>query len=99
METQVSKQVFYKDADASFEYEEFGASVLLHCEVLRWTPSIVKKGYMVLGDFMNTMRKQGFKRLVTVTPNPKFAKLFGGKTENAFIYEGKEHEVVVWDLN
>ena len=95
----MSRQVFYADQDASFEYEVSGSEVLVHCEMHRWTPSVIRKGYMVLGDFMNTMRKQGLQTMVTVTPNPKFARLFGGKSIAQTSYEGKEYEVVVWDLN
>jgi hypothetical protein len=94
----MARQVFYKDEDASFEYEVSGSEVLVHCDVNKWTPSVIKKGYRVLGDFMNTMRKQGLDTMVTITPNPKFAKLFGGRSISHIIYEEKEYEVVVWGL-
>ena len=98
METLVSKIAFYEGPDALFQYEVFGQSLLLHCEVTEWKPSTIKKGYRILGDFMYQMRKQGYISLATVTPNPKFAKLFGGTSVQKIMYEDKEYEVIVWEL-
>lgn len=92
------KTLFYKDSDVCFEYEVEGKDLLLHCEVVRWSPSILKKSYTVFGDFLNTMRKAGFERACTITPNPKFAKVFGGKEVATYEHEGKEYEVVIWEL-
>lgn len=98
METQTSKITFYEGSDALFQYEVFGKTLLLHCTVEEWKLSTVKKGYRVLGDFMYQMRKQGYESITTVTPNPKFAKLFGGTSVHKLMYEGKEYEVIVWEL-
>lgn len=98
MEILVSKITFYEGPDALFEYEVFGKSLILHCTVEEWKPSTIKKGYRILGDFMYQMQKQGYESMMTVTPNPRFAKLFGGTCVHNLTYEGKEYEVVVWDL-
>lgn len=37
--------------------------------------------------------------MLTITPNPKFAKLFGGTSVGEIDHDGKKYEVVVWDLN
>ena len=95
----MSKKQFYADEDISFAYEEDRTEVVLHCEVFNWSHSVLKRSYMVLGDFMNQKRKEGFKTLVTITPNPKFAKLFGGKSIGDMDLDGKKYEVVTWDLN
>lgn len=94
----MSKKLFYSDDDAVFEYEEDGTRLALHCEVFNWSPSVLRKSYRVLGDFMNKKRKEGFEKMLTITPNPKFAKLFGGTSIGTIEHDGKEYEVVVWDL-
>lgn len=91
--------VFYKDNDGIFEYETDGKEVILHCTMYKWSPSVLKKCYMVFGDFLNTMRKEGFERVCTVTPNPKFSKLFNGKFIANYTHEGEQYEVLVWELN
>jgi hypothetical protein len=94
----VSKITFYEGPDALFQYEVFGKNVFLHCTVAEWKPSTIKKGYRVLGDFMYQMQKQGYEHIFAITPNPKFAKLFGGTFVSDITYEDKQYEVVVWDL-
>jgi len=92
------KKLFYSDADILFEYEEDGTILALHCEVINWSPSILKRSYRVLGDFMNQKRKEGFAKMATITPNPKFAKLFGGTSVGEVDHNEMKYEVVVWDL-
>jgi hypothetical protein len=92
------KKLFYSDEDVAFEYEEDGTRLALHCEVRRWSPSVLKKSYRVLGDFMNQKRKEGFDKMITITPNPKFAKIFGGTSVGEVDYNEMKYEVVVWDL-
>lgn len=94
----MSKETYYEDSDATFKYVAYGKELELHCEVFHWSPSVLKKAYRVLGDFMNHMRKQGFEKMFTITSNPDFAKLFGGTTVANIKKDNKEYEVVVWDL-
>lgn len=92
------KKLFYSDEDVKFEYEEDGNTLGLHCEVTNWSVSILKRSYRVLGDFMNLKRKEGFDRMITITPNLKFAQIFGGTSMGTVEHDGEEYEVVVWEL-
>lgn len=98
METQLSK-TYSETEDYLFRIEYVEDSILLHCEVYNWKPSVLRRGYSVIASLMNEKGKEGYVRLFTVTPNPKFAKLFGGMCINKFYHEGIHYEVVVWDLN
>ena len=40
----------------------------------------------------------GHRSVYTVTPNPRFADLFGGETIEVLYVHGKKYEVVKWDL-
>lgn len=97
MET-VSRKVYYRDNDFSLEFEPFGGDLLLHCTVKRFTPAVAKQGILVFGMFLNEAMAGGFERVFTVTPNPKFAKMFGGVPVNTVSYIEKEYEVIEWDL-
>lgn len=93
------KFTIYEDDDVSFKAERVGtATLLLHCKVSHWSPAKYKKMLKVFGQFLNeSLGYLGYREVITVTPNPKFCKLFGGKTVNSFTYEGKYYEVVRWD--
>jgi hypothetical protein len=94
----VPREVFYEDADISFQYVIEEDYVFLHCDVTNWSPSVLKRAYRVFGDFLNTMRKRGMTKAITITPNPRFAKLFGGETIEVMKYNKKECEVIRWVL-
>ena len=98
METQHSRYTFYNDIDCILEYEIWEDSVVLHSEIANWKPSVFKRCLSVLNTFFKEMEGRGIRRALTVTPNPKFAKLFGGITVSKIKHDDKEYEVVVWDL-
>lgn len=91
------KNLVYEDEDVLFEYEAMGEDLLLHCEIKQWSHSKFKNMIKVFASFMNQAESLGYKKVFTVTPNPNFAKLFGGRKTNSFEYEGKYYEVVLWD--
>lgn len=97
MET-ASRKVYYKDDNFTLEYEIYNGDMLLHCQYDHWSPSALRRGYSVFADLMKNAYLKGYDRLMTVTPNPKFAKLFGGDTVEVIAYGGIEYEVIVWDL-
>ena len=97
MET-ASRKVYYRDEDFSLEFEKFGGDLLIHCEVTKFSISVAKQGILVFGMMLNEAMAGGFERVFTVTPNPKFARMFGGTTVNTVNYLGKEYEVIEWDL-
>lgn len=97
MET-ASRKTYYKDDDFILEYEEHQGALLLHCEYTKWNASTLRRGYSVFADLMKNAYLKGYDKLLTVTPNPKFAKMFNGETVNKISYGGIEYEVIEWDL-
>jgi hypothetical protein len=93
-----SRKTYYKDENISLEFEPYEGDMLIHSEVKHFSPSIYKEALSVFGWFLNDCYSGGYKRVFTVTPNPRYARMFGGKTVNSLTYLGKEYEVVEWDL-
>lgn len=97
METQL-RNLLYKDNDFIVEWEESEGALLLHCEVVYWKLSSLRRMYKVFAELQDIAKQKGYSLLSTITPNPRFAKLFGGETVDSFTREGVEYEVVIWDL-
>lgn len=93
-----TRKIYYRDEDFSLEYELSEGGLLLHCNVNRFTPSVVRNGVSVFAFMLDEAQAAGVEKVYTVTPNPKFAKMFGGTKVNEFSYFGKEYEVIEWDL-
>lgn len=88
------------DEDFTFKMEDAGLKVAnLHCEVYRWSPRVLRKCYQAFAKGMNLLIRDGFKRVVTCTPNPKFAYMFGGVYVDSFLYEGAYYEIIEWELD
>lgn len=94
----MSKQIYYEDENFVFSYEMDDSLVLVHCDVTDFKLSSLKKGYEVFANFMNFVECNGVRVVATVTPNPKFARLLGGRTVSTLTHEDKEYEVLVWEL-
>lgn len=94
----LKRNTYYKDSDFTLEYEVYEGTLLLHCEVNNWTPSVLRRGYSIFADLVENAIKKGYDKLMTVTPNPHFAKMFNGETVRVVYYLGKEYEVIEWDL-
>lgn len=92
------KRVAYEDSNFKFEIELVGDMAGLHCVVTHWSPSVLKHMYKVFVETQNLLADNGFKRMVTISPNPKFAKLFGGDTIESLDKDGIRYEVIVWEL-
>lgn len=92
------RNLLYKDEDFTVEWEEMEDCLFLHCEVAYWKLSAFRRMYKVFAELKELAVQRGYSSLSTITPNPRFAKLFGGETVNSFIKEGIEYEVVVWVL-
>lgn len=90
--------IYYEDEDFKLECNEFNGEYFLHCVVYNWTISSLKKGIKVFGELLNEKESEGVKRLVTATPNPKFARLLGGTYFETIYKEGKRYEVYQWVL-
>lgn len=98
METQSRKVVFYSDRDFVIEVEPFNGNLMIHCIVFNWKPSVLRRGYSIFISLEEYALMNGYTRMMTVTPNPKFAKLVGGTTVSEFEYENNLYETIVWDL-
>lgn len=98
MVTLMSKIKVYEDDSFVLYIEPLNDTVHMHTYVYEWKPSTLKTMYRVFGMLELEMAKLGFKYLVTVTPNPKFAKLFGGSVIDEKVIKGIYHEVIVWEL-
>lgn len=94
METDSFKIVFYSDMDFTFMVARRDGNLFLHCEVDRWRLSILKRMYREFARFCAYASSPFY----TVTPNPKFAKLFGGEVVGHFVHDGITYEVIKWDL-
>jgi hypothetical protein len=98
MEMQSLKEVFFQNEDYTLEIEKLDNAVGLHCIVHNWSLSSLKHGYRKVAELMNILQEQGYDYMFTITPNPKFAKLFGGETKHKLTYNNEEYEVVIWEL-
>jgi len=98
METQQHKITYYQDESVKFVVEFNEEGVFLHCDVFDWKPSSLKRYYRVFGNLLEELKQTGVKQIMTVTPNPKFARLFGGRFEKELYFDGIRNEVIVWEV-
>lgn len=90
---------YYSDDDLTIKIEPFGKGVMFHMEVHNWKLSVLKKSYPIVARLFEDMAKLGFIRGATITPNPKFAKLYGGTTTHILVTEDQQRlEVITWEL-
>lgn len=95
----LSKRIqYYKDSFSSLSYDLEGDRVVLHSEILVWKPSVFKQCLRVLNTLFTELKSKEIYQVIAITPTPKFSKLFGGKSIAVITHEGKEYEVVTWDL-
>lgn len=97
METQ-SNIVYYQDGDFTLRLVPTDQTLLMHCDVSVWNTKTLRNMYRVFASLLSEAKETPYVQLMTISPNPKFAKLFGGDTEQSFTQNGIEYEVIVWDL-
>lgn len=90
---------YYEDGDFILRLQPLYDYILLHCEVNVWNSRVLRNMYTVFGNLINEAEVKGYKKLVTITPNPNFARLFGAITTSHFEHDGKHYEVMQWELN
>lgn len=91
-------KTYYKDSNFILEYEIIENKPVLHCNVEHFNTRVLRKMYNVFVNIQKDFAREGFTEMYTVTPNPKFCELFNGIRKQKFMHEGKEYEVVVWEL-
>lgn len=94
----MTKYTVHEDVNCLFQVELVDDWLLMHVEVKQWSVKIFKEMINIFADFENKMYKLGYSKLATVTPNPKFAKMFGGSTVKQFTVQGQQVEAIVWEL-
>lgn len=85
---------YYKDECIDLRVEPFGDTLFMHIIISKWNKSVLRTCYKLFAKLQNEAKAQGFANLGTITPNPKFAKLFGGVTLQRFEHDGKTFEVI-----
>jgi hypothetical protein len=90
----------YRDADFHVRLESASPEFLyMHCEVYNWNKTVLKRMYRVFVSIAEEAKSAGFKELRTVSPNPKFTKLFDFESIGEVTYGNQEYKVMKWDLN
>jgi hypothetical protein len=73
--------------------------VNLHAEAYNWNKTVLKDMRKVFEDAKEGFRLEGFSKLYTISPNPKFCRLFAGHEDLGVIsINGEEHSILSWDL-
>lgn len=98
METQYHKTVFYKDESFIVETEVFEGVLYLHCEVYKWNSSSLRRGYWVFSELKKEATERGFSKMRAIMINPKFTELFNAHHLKSIQIEGKDYEVMEWEL-
>ena len=70
----------------------------IHILVYRWAPSVLKTLYSVFNEMKVALKNKGYVYMATISPNPKFAKLFGGEVIEEKVIDDVYHEAIVWGL-
>lgn len=82
---------YYEDDSFSFLYTEEPEALFLHCYVYEWKLSVLKKMIKVFGEFLNEFSG---KLIMSITPNPKYCEMLGGKVIEELDGNLK---VVIWE--
>src|SRR5574343_1202875 len=92
------KEVLYQDVNCSLSVEVVSRVAYLHCEVVNWKLATAKTLYSALKTFLASCEERDIVQVYTITPNPRFAEMYGGRHAGHVTYEGKQYEVFKWDL-
>ena len=97
MQTQ-SRKAVYQDDDILFEVQESLGILLLHCECNRFSHEVYKRALKIFARFKKDAYESGWEEVYTISPNPKFCKLFGAETIAYHEENNTQYEVMRWDL-
>lgn len=90
----MSKHTFIKTGSYHIEWEIIGEDCHVHCNVQEFSKSVLKEGYVAFVRLKEFVGGMGYDHMVSISPNPKFCKLFGATSLGIF-KEG--YEVMVWE--
>ena len=89
---------YYEDDNFCFQYVIYNETVFLHALVSCFKPSVLKKMFFVFNSFLSEMKEKGLTEIYSLTPNPKFCELLGGRFKDIIECNGEEYEVYKWEL-
>lgn len=89
---------YYEDEGFTFLIQQFDERLVLHCEVHKWKPSVLKRLYEVFNTLRSEARNLGIMSLIAITKNTKFTSMFNGVEIQTLSVKGEEFKVVEWDL-
>lgn len=90
----MSRNTFIKTDSYHIEWEIIGEDCHVHCNVQEFSKSVLKEGYVAFVRLKEFVGGMGYDHMVSISPNPKFCKLFGATSLGIF-KEG--YEVMVWE--
>ena len=93
------RKTYFKDNDFQIEYQEYDDKLCIHADVYNWSPRVAKKGYIIFTRMQKECKDKGFTKMISVSPNPEFCKMYGATSIQKITYKDKEYEVMVWELN
>lgn len=71
--------------------------VNMHIDVKVWSPRVARQIALIFEEAKEALRLEGFNKIYTITPNPKFVRMV---TTGGYTFEKMSGgvEVIVWDL-
>lgn len=95
----MSREVIFRDETISFEFEKLNeTTALIHCDVAKFSPSTLRQWYKLFPIAKELLLRNGYNRMMTITPNPAFAKLFCGEHISTISTPEGEREIFIWEL-
>ena len=97
MQIQSHRYLYYKDNNIQIHVEEYQDKVYLHSLVYNWNMYIARHCFSIIKTLFIHLEEKGYTEAYAITPNPKFAKMFGAISLSKFKHENKDYEVVKWE--
>lgn len=95
------RHTFFKNENFHLEYEEveFEPSIIgIHCSVTNWKLSSLKEVIKIFAKMQNHFSEKGVIQFITLSLNPKFCLVLGGKRIGTVETNGTTYEVFTWAL-
>jgi hypothetical protein len=70
--------IIYQDDDLIVKAELIKGNPFLHCTVLEFKKSVMKRARVKWEDIKEGFYYEGFNTIYSVSPNPRFIKFIGG---------------------
>lgn len=90
--------IYYEDETVRFHYNIVNDNVFIHCDISKFTHSILKNHIKVFGKFLNEMQNKGYDVIYSLTTNNKYVELMGGEYITTLQADGNERSLYKWEL-